>query len=77
MHDSATIEDSSTEEDLLMLMRLSIHAVLLPFIATSVYGAPPDVNTLVQQMKQVFEPARPSTRKVEITVSGPNGEQIT
>jgi hypothetical protein len=28
-------------------------------------------------MKQVFEPTRPSARKVEITVRGPNGEQIT
>jgi outer membrane lipoprotein-sorting protein len=28
-------------------------------------------------MKQVFEPARPSTRKVEIIVSSPSGEQVT
>src|SRR5262249_10448481 len=51
-------------------------SLLIPFIASSVSAAPPDVMTLVRQMKAVFEPARPSTREVEIAVSGPKGEHV-
>ncbi len=35
--------------------------------------APPDVETLIKQMKEVFEPSRPSIRKIVITVSAQDG----
>jgi len=58
-------------------MRLRyVLSTLFTIIAASAFAAPPEVMTIVQQMKDVFEPARPSTRKVEISVNGPHGEQV-
>ena len=54
-----------------------VFSILLLITATAAFAAPPEVMTIVQQMKAAFEPARPSTRKVEISVSGPNGEKVT
>src|SRR5688572_18000837 len=39
-----------------------------------VLAAPPDVNDIVQQMKEVFEPTRQSMRTVTISVAGKEGE---
>src|SRR5215813_6840639 len=50
-------------------------AFLLALVPGEVLAVPPDIMTLVKQMKEVFEPARPSTRKVEIATSAA-GEKV-
>lgn len=56
-------------------MRAAVPAILLCAItAMPVLAAPPEVETIVQQMKEVFEPARPSIRQVTFTVRGDQGE---
>ncbi len=45
-------------------------------VTTVSFAEPPDVDTIVQQMKAAFEPARSSLRKVEIAETGPTGEQV-
>jgi len=50
--------------------------VLLFIVAAPALAVPADVMTIVRHMKDVFEPAQPSTRKVELSVTGPNGEDV-
>ena len=38
-------------------------------VAPAAGQSPPDAKTLVKQMKEAFEPARPSTRKVAVSVN--------
>ncbi|HJY84246.1 MAG TPA: outer membrane lipoprotein-sorting protein [Candidatus Binatia bacterium] len=56
-------------------MTALIVALFLAVTPAVVAAAPPDVMTIVRQMKEVFEPARPSTRKVVISMSA-EGEKI-
>ena len=50
-------------------------AFVLAVFPMKALAAPPDVMTIVKQMKEVFEPVRPSTRKVVISMSAA-GEKI-
>ncbi|HKA52237.1 MAG TPA: outer membrane lipoprotein-sorting protein [Candidatus Binatia bacterium] len=50
-------------------------ALILVLVPGTVLAAPPDIMTLVKQMKEVFEPTRPSTRKVVISMSAA-GEKV-
>jgi outer membrane lipoprotein-sorting protein len=47
------------------------------FAVTPVSAAPPDVNDIVKQMKQVFEPDRPSTRTLTISANTESGDTVT
>jgi hypothetical protein len=49
-------------------MTAFIVALVLAAIPVTVAAAPPDVMTIVKHMKEVFEPVRPSTRKVVISM---------
>ncbi len=49
--------------------------LVLAVFPVKALAAPPDVMTIVKQMKEVFEPVRPSTRKVVIAMSA-EGEKI-
>jgi hypothetical protein len=44
-------------------------AALIVATSRAAAQAPPDTKTLIMQMKEAFEPARPSTRKVIVSVS--------
>jgi outer membrane lipoprotein-sorting protein len=50
-------------------------ACVLMFVPRIAAAAPPDVMTLMKQMKEVFEPMRPSTRKVVISMND-KGETV-
>src|SRR5262249_17783634 len=50
-------------------------AFVLAVFPMKALAAPPDVMTIVKQMKEVFEPVRPSTRKVVISMTDA-GEKI-
>jgi len=50
-------------------------ALVLAVFPAQALAAPPDVTTIVKQMKEVFEPVRPSTRKVMISMSA-EGEKV-
>jgi len=52
-----------------MHLVLALLAALIVTISPAVAQPPPDPKTLVKQMKQAFEPSRPSTRKVVISVT--------
>jgi hypothetical protein len=52
-----------------MHLVLALFAALIVAISPAVAQPPPDPKTLVKQMKQAFEPNRPSTRKVVISVT--------
>jgi outer membrane lipoprotein-sorting protein len=43
--------------------------MVIVFTVTSAIAESPNVTTIVKQMKEVFEPSRPSTRKVVVTSS--------
>ena len=58
------------------MIRYFILCVSFLFLVTNVSAAPPDVQTIVQQMKTVFEPAQPSTRTVTIAISGINNTEV-
>jgi hypothetical protein len=45
-------------------------AVVVTLLPLSVQAEPPEVMTIVKRMKEVFEPARPTTRKVILSISG-------
>jgi hypothetical protein len=48
---------------------VALLAALIVATSPAAAQSPPDAKTLVMQMKEAFEPARPSTRKVIISVS--------
>ncbi|MGE0824638.1 MAG: outer membrane lipoprotein-sorting protein [Candidatus Binatia bacterium] len=48
---------------------------VLALFPVPAFAAPPDVMTIVKQMKEVFESPRPSTRKVEISLRS-KGEEV-
>ncbi|MBI3301301.1 MAG: outer membrane lipoprotein-sorting protein [Deltaproteobacteria bacterium] len=50
-------------------------ALILAVTPLTAMAAPPDVMTIVKQMKEIYEPSRPSTRQVIITTDGAGGEK--
>src|ERR1043166_9873152 len=56
-------------------MTAFIVALVLAAIPVAAAAEPPDVTTIMRQMKEVFEPVRPSTRKVVISMDA-EGEKI-
>lgn len=54
----------------------SVWTMVLLLLASPVFAEPPEIMDLVQKMKEVFEPAQPSTRTVRISVNGENGEAL-
>lgn len=52
-------------------------ATSLIFMATPVFAAPPEVQTVVRQMKEALEPARSSIREVAITVSDQDAQKAS
>lgn len=50
-------------------MTVLIIALVLAVFPVKALAAPPDVLTLMKQMKEVFEPLHPSIRKVDISIS--------
>ncbi len=52
-----------------------IITLLLAVTPLTAAAAPPDVMTIVKQMKEIYESSRPSTRQVIITTDGPGGEK--
>lgn len=71
------IVQEQSNRPLSSLFRVALISLLLTGI---LYGpraavAAPDVMAIVDQMKAVFEPPRPSIRKVEITVSNNEGQE--
>jgi hypothetical protein len=56
-------------------MIIFVITLMLAVFPVQALAAPPDVMTIVRQMKEVFEPVRPSTRKVVISLSA-EGETI-
>ncbi len=52
-----------------MHLVLALLAALIVTMSPAIAQPPPDPKTLVKQMKQAFEPTRPSTRKVVVSVS--------
>src|SRR5262245_47862006 len=46
---------------------------LLTLVARSVAAAPPDVNTLVSNMKAALEPPKASLRQLKLSISGEDG----
>lgn len=67
-----------THEQRPLSFYLAIAALVLllvdAFAVTPVNAAPPDTMTIVGQMKEAFEPSRPSLRKMVITVSSDKGQ---
>jgi outer membrane lipoprotein-sorting protein len=58
-------------------MRLIFATFIGVFLTmTPVSAAPPDVQDIVQQMKRVFEPTQPSTRKATISIEGKDNEKV-
>ena len=53
-------------------MTVFIMALVLGLFPARALAAPPDALSIVKQMKEVFEPARPSTRKISISLSAGN-----
>ncbi len=47
--------------------------LLVMLMGSRLLAEPPDVTTLIKQMKAALEPARPSTRKIVITVHSEGG----
>src|SRR5690349_7783220 len=56
-------------------MTVLVIALVLAVVPGKALAVPPDVMTIVKQMKEVFEPVRPSTRKVVMTMSA-EGEKV-
>jgi hypothetical protein len=48
--------------------------ISIVFMVTPAIAAPPDVMTIMKQLKEVFEPVRPSARKVVISVDYKEGK---
>lgn len=67
-----------TYEQRPLSFHLAIAALVLllvgAFAVTPVNAMPPDTITIVEQMKEAFEPSRPSLRKMVITVSSDKGQ---
>jgi uncharacterized protein len=61
-------EWSKTESEVKNMTALVV-ALFLTIIPGIAAAAPPDAMTIVKQMKEVFEPLRPSTRKVIISMN--------
>jgi hypothetical protein len=55
-----------------LIMTVFIITLMLGLFPARALAAPPDVLSIVKQMKGVFEPARPSTRKIVISVKAGN-----
>jgi hypothetical protein len=53
---------------------LLLAATLLVFPLTA-SAEPPEVMTIVTHMKEVYEPARPTTRKIVLSISGERGHK--
>jgi outer membrane lipoprotein-sorting protein len=54
----------------------SFLTLFLLLLATPTLADPPQVTSIIQKMKDVFEPVQPSTRTVHITANGESGEQL-
>lgn len=52
-----------------MRIALALFAASIVTVSAASAQAPPDPKALVKQMKDAFEPARPSTRKVAVSVT--------
>jgi outer membrane lipoprotein-sorting protein len=63
-----------TGEKLIFMQRVfvALIAVLGPGVQSAA-AAPPNADTVVRKMKEVFEPERPSVRRIVIAVKGVNG----
>lgn len=54
-----------------ILIVVSFSFALLSYLTAE--ASPPEVMAIVQKMQSVFEPERPSVRKIEISISGESG----
>jgi len=58
-----------------MRLPLAVVTVVLVLVVALTDAAPPDVMTVVKQMKEVFEPAGSRIHKVVISMTAPTGEK--
>ncbi len=53
-------------------LALAVTFLLFPL---TTFAEPPEVMTIVKRMKEVYEPARPTTRKIILSISGERGHK--